>query len=210
MFNSSPRFDTDITLLLDRSGSMAAVRESTIAAVNQFVDDQRAAGGAARLSLVQFDHEFQPVFTGVPLGSAPRLTPASYKPRGSTALLDAMGFSIKQTGERLREMDRTDRPKQVLFVTMTDGLENASRVMSRQAVNEAIEHQQKVYDWQFVFLGANQDAIATARDLGMAAGAALNYDADDRGVEVAMKKLSRATARYCQMAPGAGQSFFED
>ena len=161
---------TDITLVVDRSGSMASVREDAEGGVNTFITDQAKEPGEALLTLVQFDTEYEFLHKGVPVSQVPKY---ELVPRGMTALLDAVGRAINETGERLSKMPDQDRPSLVIFVVMTDGEENSSKEFTKAHIKEMIEHQQNVYNWQFTFLGANQDAFAEAGGLGIhAAGIA--------------------------------------
>ena len=145
---------TDITLVVDRSGSMEQVREDAEGGVNSFIEQQVKEPGEALLTLVQFDTEYEFVHKGVPITEVPRY---QLVPRGMTALLDAVGRAINETGERLAKMDDRDRPGLVVFVVMTDGLENSSKEFSKSDVKAMIERQQDKYNWHFTFLGANQD-----------------------------------------------------
>ncbi len=187
-----PRLDlTELTLVLDRSGSMASVKAPTIEAFNGFVQSQRAGAGAGRLSLVQFDDQYEVLYTARPLEAAPLLNDQTYQPRGSTALLDAMGRTMVATGARLKAMAESDRPGTVMFVTLTDGLENASREYTLARINEMIAHQREQYAWQFVFLGANQDAIATAAQMGISAGQALTFAPSPGGTRACLGAFDR-------------------
>ncbi len=163
---------TDIVLVIDRSGSMQAVREDAEGGVNSFIEDQAKEPGDALLTLVQFDTEYEFVHRGVPIGEVPTY---ELHPRGGTALLDAVGRSIIETGNRLAAMDEKDRPGLVIFVVMTDGLENSSMEFTKAKINEMVEHQQSKYSWQFTFLGANQDAFAEAGAMGFARSGTANY-----------------------------------
>lgn len=163
---------TDITLVVDRSGSMEAIRQDAMGGVNRFILDQAEKPGDAVLTLVQFDTEYEFVHRAVPIKSVP---PYVLTPRGGTALLDAVGRAINETGERLANMPEANRPGLVVFVVMTDGEENSSKEFSKTQIKEKISHQQDKYGWQFVFLGANQDAFAEAGAMGMQAQAAANF-----------------------------------
>jgi hypothetical protein len=163
---------TDITVVMDRSGSMEACRTDAEGGLNQFVEDQKKQGGEALFTLVQFDTEYEFVHKGVPVRDVPRLT---LVPRGSTALLDALGRAIVETGERLTAMPEGDRPGLVVFVILTDGGENASREYTRAKVKEMVEHQQNAYKWKFTYLGANQDAFAEAGSIGIPMAASTGY-----------------------------------
>jgi len=163
---------TDITLVIDRSGSMAQIREDAEGGVNTFVQDQAKLPGDAFLTLVQFDTEYEFLHQGAPIKNVP---PYELNPRGMTALLDAVGRAVNETGERLAKMPEADRPGLVIFVIATDGLENSSKEFTRSQIKALIEQQQKVYNWQFTFLGANQDAFAEADSMGMHAAGSANY-----------------------------------
>lgn len=181
---------TDITLVIDRSGSMEAIREDAEGGVNAFVREQAQQTGEALLTLVQFDTEYEFVHQGVPVKSAP-----AYKlvPRGRTALLDAVGRAINETGDRLAKMAEPDRPGLVIFVIVTDGEENSSQEFSKAQIKEMIERQQTQYRWQFTFLGANQDAFAEAGGMGIDAAGAANYSTEK--VMAAFVGTSKKVAR---------------
>lgn len=181
---------TDITLVIDRSGSMEAIREDAEGSVNAFIREQAQQLGKALLTLVQFDTEYEFIHQGVPVKRAPAYT---LVPRGSTALLDAVGRAINETGGRLAKMAEPDRPGLVIFVIVTDGMENSSREFSKAKIKEMIERQQTQYHWQFTFLGANQDAFAEAGGMGIDASGVANYAADK--VMAAFVGTSKKVAR---------------
>lgn len=164
---------TDVTVVLDRSGSMATCKVEAENGVNHFVEEQRKQPGSCVFSLVQFDTAYEFVHRGVPIGDVPRFT---LVPRGMTALLDALGRAIHETGVRLAAMPESDRPGLVVFVIVTDGEENSSHEFSRAQIKQMIEHQHTQYQWQFTFLGANQDAFAEAAQLGIAPEAVASYN----------------------------------
>src|SRR5262245_38340027 len=143
---------TDITVVLDRSGSMGALVDDTVHGFNHFVRVQQQVPGGAVLTLVEFSTECQTIHRATPIGEVP---PLVFHPGGGTALLDAVGQTIGDTAQRLTALDEAERPPQVLFVIITDGEENSSRRFSRQAVLDLIQEKQ-AEGWQFVFLGANQ------------------------------------------------------
>ena len=163
---------TDITLVVDRSGSMASVQEDAQGGVNSFIAEQTKEPGEALLTLVQFDTEYEFLHKGVPIAEVPEY---ELVPRGMTALLDAVGRAINETGERLSKMDEQDRPGLVIFVVMTDGHENSSQEFSKARIKKMIESQQQKYNWHFNFLGANQDAFAEARSMGIDDSGVANY-----------------------------------
>jgi uncharacterized protein YegL len=163
---------TDITVVMDRSGSMESCRTDAEGGLNAFIDQQKSEPGEALFTLVQFDNEYEFVHSAVPIKSVPRYT---LLPRGSTALLDAVGRAIVETGERLSKMAEADRPGLVVFVIITDGEENASKEFKKAQIKAMIERQSSAYSWQFTFLGANQDAFAEGAAIGIAAGAIMNH-----------------------------------
>ena len=166
---------TDITLVVDRSGSMQKIREDAEGGVNTFIQEQAKHPGEALLTLVQFDTEYEFVHRGMPIKQVP---PYTLVPRGNTALLDAVGRAINETGERLAKMAEDVRPGLVVFVITTDGLENSSKEFSKAQIKEMIVRQQSAYKWQFIFLGANQDAFAEAGAMGVGPSGAANYAPD--------------------------------
>ena len=181
---------TDITLVVDRSGSMEQVREDAEGGVNSFIAQQAKEPGEALLTLVQFDTEYEFLHKGVPISQVPKY---ELVPRGMTALLDAVGRAMNETGERLAKMDEADRPGLVVFVVMTDGLENSSKEFSKATIKEMIERQQQQYNWHFTFLGANQDAFAEAGGMGIHAAGVANCAIDKLDVAYRMTgaKVSR-------------------
>ncbi len=163
---------TDITLVVDRSGSMQEIRSDAEGGVNAFIEKQAEEPGEALLTLVQFDTEYDFVHKGVPIDQVPKY---ELHPRGATALLDAVGRAINETGERLAKVDEKDRPGLVIFVITTDGRENSSVEFNKVQVKELIRKQQEKYGWHFTFLGADQDAFAEARKMGIDASGAAKF-----------------------------------
>jgi hypothetical protein len=186
---------TDITLVVDRSGSMQQRREDAEGGVNAFIQQQAEEQGAAVLTLVQFDTEYEILHRGVPIDDVPEYR---LEPRGMTALLDAVGRAINETGIRLNELKEADRPGLVIFVITTDGLENSSTEFTRTQIKEMIEHQQSNYGWHFTFLGANQDAFAEAGAMGMRAGGVANYSMGKVGAayEMTSQKIFRMRSQH--------------
>lgn len=166
---------TDITFVLDRSGSMSYVADDTIGGFNRVLEDQKKTPGTATVTLNQFDDTFECVIDAKDIQSVEPLTDKTFVPRGSTALLDAIGKSVEATGKRLDAMPEDQRPAKVIVVILTDGHENASRTWTTARVNELISRQRDTYNWEFVFLGADQDAIATASSYGINPQNAIHY-----------------------------------
>lgn len=166
---------TDITILVDRSGSMNKIKESMEEALRKFFREHRVMP-STRITLIQFDdlNDQDVVFENRSSASLGRL---KYKiePRGNTPLLDAFVKAIDGTGRRLANLHHAERPDQVLFVVITDGEENASRVYKRKDVFDRVTHQREAYKWQFVYLGANQDVFAEAASLGLSIGTTMRY-----------------------------------
>ena len=187
---------TDITVVLDRSGSMQSTKSDTIGSFNSFLAEQRKVTGQATVSLVQFDDQYEPAYEGRPLDDAPDLTDDTYVPRGMTALLDAIGRTIVRTDERFAKQG--SRAELVIFVIITDGHENASKEYDREKVFKLIRSYEREHNWQFVFLGANQDAIAEAGDIGIVAQRAMTYGAKHIGK--ANSIMARKMALYRRSA----------
>lgn len=187
---------THITLVLDRSGSMESIKTDTIGGLNQFVDTQKQVQAEITFTLIQFDDVYETVIAGKPIGEVPVFTKDNYIPRNTTALLDAIGRGIAETGDFLSSKKEEDRPSKVVFAIMTDGLENASTKFSREQVGKAIKEQKETYSWEFVFLGANQDAIATAASINIAQTHAITYAANSLGARSALKSFAVNTASY--------------
>ena len=177
---------TDITVILDKSGSMEARRTDAIGGFNALVDDQKVQPGVAALSLVQFDTSYEVSFTEKAVVDVPALTMETYRPSGGTALLDAMGKTIDATGKRLAAMPEASRPGKVIVVVITDGEENSSREYTYPRLNEMICHQRDVYKWEFMFVGTNQDAIASASKVGIDPQNALTFGASPRATRLAL------------------------
>lgn len=198
----------DITLVVDRSGSMESIRTDAEGGIAALLREQAEQPGEALLTLIQFDTEYEIVHRGVPIREVP---PYKLVPRGSTALLDAVGRGIVEAGERLAAMAEPERPGLVVFVIATDGLENASREYTKARIKEMIEHQQAVYKWQFTFLAANQDAFAEAGSMGMHAVGTANVAAQKVGqaYQTTSRKLSRMRGQ-AQRGEDVNNAFTED
>ncbi len=180
---------TRIAIVLDRSGSMESCKESTVAGFNEFIRTQREIPGEATVKLVQFDDQYETVFDK-PLKECPELTQNTFAPRGSTALLDAQGRTIVELGRELAALPESERPSKVIVVTLTDGLENASKQYNLDKIGEMIREQRDKYNWDFVFLGANQDAIATAAAMSIPLPSAMSYSTSNAGVAATMAAVS--------------------
>ena len=182
---------TEIAFILDRSGSMNCCQQAAIAGFNQFLADQQETEGLAKLTLVLFDDEYLVPVSSIPVQEVVPLSDDTYQPRGCTALLDAIGQTIDDFGRRFAAVSEKDRPGQVIVAILTDGLENASQRFNWKEIAGKIKHQTVTYKWVFLFLGANQDAIATAANLSIAANNAANYVADTAGSRAGQAAFSR-------------------
>lgn len=175
---------TEMVFVLDRSGSMSGLAADTIGGFNELIEKQKKIEGDAYVTTVLFDHEYEVLHDHVALKDVAPLTDKEYFARGSTALLDAVGRTINAVGARLAATLEEERPAHVVFVITTDGMENASREYTAKQVREMVEHQQQKYSWQFVFLGANMDAVSEADELGISASHAANFAPSRRGVSM--------------------------
>lgn len=182
---------TDIAYVLDRSGSMQPMTEAAIAGFNDFLQQQLDEPGDANLSLLLFDNEFITPHIRTPLQDVRALDAATYVPRGSTALLDAIGLTIDELGKRLSAEPEENRPGKVIIAIFTDGYENASNRYTMEQINTMITHQRKNYQWEFMFLAANHDAIATAAQMGIERSMASVSDYSEKGVRSSSAAFSR-------------------
>lgn len=158
---------TEIAYILDRSGSMNEMQEAAVSAFNDFLAAQLTVPGQARLTLVQFDDAYEVPVAGRYLPDVPELSAATYTPRGSTALLDAIGRTIQETDRRVEAMAEADKPAKVILAVFTDGFENASKQFTSTTISDLIRRYRDEKGWEFLFLAANQDAIATASQMRM-------------------------------------------
>ena len=182
---------THLYFLLDRSGSMVSLRADTIGGFDTFIAEQRTAPGRCRVTLAQFDNEYDEVYADRDIATVPSLV---LVPRGSTALLDALGRLVVTAGERLAALPEAERPGSVIVGVMTDGYENASRDWTHERIKALIEQQAREYGWQFLYLGADQDAIEEGAKMGFAAGKSMTYS---RGkARDAIGHLSRNVGSY--------------
>lgn len=201
---------TVISVILDRSGSMASMRGPTIKGFNEFMHGQRDQkdGGRALVSLTQFDDEYEVNFVGEPIENLPELDTDSYVPRGSTALYDAIGRTVHEMEGWAREHDWKER---VLVVIITDGLENSSQEFDLPAIQALIERKEKD-GWNFVYMGANQDSFAVGGAMKIRRDHSANWDATPDGMASAYSRVSHSAREYRgRSAKGIhAQAFFAD
>ena len=199
---------TDIVVVLDRSGSMEAIRQATILGFNAFLKEQQSIDERATITLVQFDHEYERLYMRLDVHQAMPLNEDTYIPRGTTALLDAMGRTIKETRKRIEALPDGDKPDRVIFVTITDGHENRSTKYNRKQVFDKVSKMQQKHGWEFLFLGANQDAIEEASHLGIKADKAMNFVADGAGTDLMFCMMSKRVLHIRET--GDEVSLFDD
>lgn len=193
---------TEITMILDRSGSMGQCRESAISGFNNFLSEQREQPGEARMSLILFDDRYETPYLSIPISEATMLDTDSFVPRGLTALLDAIGRTIDELGAKLAALPEEGRPGSVIVAILTDGMENASRLYSLKDVSSKIAHQREKYGWDFLFLGADADAIATATKMNIDTHLSACYVADAVGTSASHRALSRKIQSIRKMKSG--------
>ena len=183
---------TEMVFILDRSGSMQHLVDDTIGGFNSMIEQQKAEDGEAYATTVLFDDEYELLHNHVNIQDVEPITRRDYYARGCTALLDAIGKTINSVGQRLSETPEEERPEKVIFMITTDGMENASIEFTKAKVKEMIEHQQNVYSWMFMFIGANMDAISEASALGINASHAQGYTASSAGTTSLYSAVSSA------------------
>ena len=183
---------TELVFILDRSGSMQGLEADTIGGFNKMIEKQKKEEGEAYVSAVLFDDRMEVLYDRVELQKVEPMTDRQYYVRGCTALLDALGGAIHHIGNVHKYAREEDVPEKTIFVITTDGMENASRSYSLDRVRRMVERQQKKYHWEFLFLGANIDAIAEASRFGIHASRAANYVHDSAGTRLNFDVLSKA------------------
>ena len=194
---------TELVFILDRSGSMAGLEQDTIGGFNAMIEKQKAEAGEAYISTVLFDNYSEVIHDRVALNVVPKLTEKEYYVRGCTALLDAVGDAIHHIGNVHKYAREEDRPEKTVFVITTDGMENASRRYSYEAVKTMITRQKEKYGWEFLFLGANIDATREAARFGIDADRAANYNADAMGTEVVYEAVCETVRDFRASRPMA-------
>ncbi len=192
---------TELVFILDRSGSMGGLESDTIGGFNSMLEKQKKETGKAYVSTVLFDHEIEVLHDRLPIEEVVPLTDKDYTVRGCTALLDAIGKAVHHIGNIHKYARPEDVPEQTLFVITTDGMENASREYSGRDIKKLIEKQQKKYGWEFLFIGANIDAVTTAKSFGIAEDRAVNYCADKKGTGVLYEAVCGAVSEVRNHRP---------
>ncbi|MBQ3425211.1 MAG: VWA domain-containing protein [Clostridia bacterium] len=192
---------TELVFILDRSGSMAGLEADTIGGFNAMIERQRRESGEALVSTVLFSHTSVVLHDRVPLGDVAPMTERQYCVGGSTALIDAMGGAIHHIGNVHKYAREEDRPEHTLFVITTDGMENASRRYTAEQVRAMVQRQKEKYGWEFLFLGANIDAVETAARYGIDEDRSVNFINDPVGQALNYEAVGAAVARVRANAP---------
>ena len=185
---------TELVFILDRSGSMQGLEGDTIGGFNAMIEKQKKEPGEAYVSTILFDDQSEVLHDRVKVSEVKPITDKEYDVRGCTALLDAIGGAICHIGNIHKYARSEDVPEHTLFVITTDGMENASRRCSARQVREMIRRQKEQYGWEFLFLGANIDAVETAGRLGIAPDRAVNYHCDGAGTRLNYEVVGEAVA----------------
>lgn len=175
---------TELVFLIDRSGSMSGLEKDTVGGFNSMIEKQKKQDGKCFVSTVLFDHETEVLHDRLPLDRIEKMTENEYFTRGSTALLDALGGAIRHIGNIHKYARKEDVPEHTMFIITTDGMENSSRQYTAERIKAMIERQKSEYGWEFLFIGANIDAVTTAAKYGISEDRAVNYNADAAGTQI--------------------------
>lgn len=203
---------TEIVFILDRSGSMGGLENDTIGGYNSMIAKQKTEEGEALISTVLFDNETEVLHDRVPLSKIEPITEKEYYVRGSTALLDAIGGAIHHIGNIHKYARKEDVPEKTLFIITTDGMENSSREYTYEKIKKMVEKQKEKYGWEFIFLGANIDAVSVANRFGVDRSRAVRYECDGAGTKLNYKMMSKmvSCARACGSAKEMAAAFDSD
>lgn len=185
---------TELVFILDRSGSMQHLTSDTIGGFNSLIEKQRSETGECYVSTVLFNHNSEVLHDRKPLSEIGKMTASEYSAQGNTALIDAIGAAIHHIGNVHKYARPEDVPEHTLFVIITDGMENASRTYTSDKVKEMIERQKSKYGWEFLFIGANIDAVETAQSFGISEDRAVDYLADSEGTDVVFNEVCAAVS----------------
>jgi len=186
---------TEIICIIDKSGSMASIRDDAVGGFNSFLKDQKNKEEDALITLNLFDHEFYEMYQGKNIKYADELTYRSYVPGGMTALNDAIGISIDRADLRHANLEKAETPDNVIVAILTDGMENSSKEYSTLNIKRKIKIHEDKYDWKFIFLAANQDAVLTGRGYGIKDDYSMDFDTDKAGMKMSFDVINEAYSR---------------
>lgn len=192
---------TELVFILDRSGSMSGLESDTIGGFNSMIEKQKKQEGLCFVSTVLFDNESKVLHDRVKLTDIPKMADNDYTVRGCTALIDAIGGAIHHIGNIHKYARPEDVPEHTMFVITTDGQENASHLYTSEQVKKMIERQKEKYGWEFLFIGANIDAVETAARYGIDKDRAVNYNADGKGTKILYESVANAVCNVRANAP---------
>lgn len=184
----------ELVFILDRSGSMAGLEDDTIKGFNGLLNKQREEIGEVSVTTVLFDHAYELLHDRINIKSIRNISEKEYYVRGSTALLDAIGYTIDKIGNVQKVSIPEYRADKVLFIITTDGMENASRKYNYKMIKHSIDHQKKKYNWEFIFMGANIDAIAMADQFGIDANRAVKFHSDQKGTSLNFETMGKVVS----------------
>ncbi len=187
---------TELVFVIDKSGSMSGLEKDTIGGFNSMLEKQRKEDGEVSITTVLFDDKMQVLHDRADLAQIANLTVMDYQPGGCTALLDALGKTIKHINKVQKSLPEDECPEKTMFIITTDGQENSSHEYSYEKIKKMIKKKQEKKQWEFLFLGANMDAISAAADIGIKANRATNYCCDAVGTAVNYEALSKAVTTY--------------
>ena len=186
---------TELVFILDRSGSMSGLEEDTVGGFNSMIKKQRKLEGEVKVSTVLFNHRSKVIHNRLDIEEVNLMTENEYQVSGTTALLDAVGRSIRKIKHVYADTLREDRPSKVIFVITTDGMENSSREFSYKRIKNNIEQLQEEYGWEFLFLGANIDAVSEASKFGIRPKRAVRFHSDSKGTKLNYMVLNKAIGK---------------
>lgn len=192
---------TELVFILDRSGSMAGLESDTIGGFNAMLERQKKQKGDAHITTVLFDDRYEQIHDRFPIRQVKPLTSKDYYVRGCTALLDAMGRTIHQMALIQKHLPDAERAEKVIFVITTDGLENASREYSRSRIKQMIELEKEQYGWEFLFFGANMDAVKEAGSFGIGADRSVTFQNDSQGIATNYRVVSETISKMRCASP---------
>lgn len=192
---------TELVFILDRSGSMSGLEADTIGGFNSMIERQKKQEGDVVISTVLFDDKVNVLHNRKDLKQIKKLTDRDYYVGGCTALLDALGGAITHIDKVQKELPEGERPEKTMFVITTDGMENASKEFNYTAIKNLVKTKQKKQGWEFLFLGANMDAIKAAGDIGIRADRSVRYHSDSAGTAVNYSALGKAVSRFRMAEP---------